>query len=145
MTKMMNDMAVKPTGDVDHDFVAMKAPHHQGAIDMSEAELRYGHNEQLLRIARDIVVDDRPAIATIEISCLEVWEDEISPVMRERMEAHFKICSHCTAVVDGTPKCRRTGWGREGVSNAQGVQQEVIQKGSESLSKLELFDYLRII
>src|ERR1700757_3472357 len=28
MTKMMNDMAVKPTGDVDHDFVAMMAPHH---------------------------------------------------------------------------------------------------------------------
>jgi hypothetical protein len=27
MTKMMNDMAVKPTGDVDHDFVAMMAPH----------------------------------------------------------------------------------------------------------------------
>src|SRR5580693_3407287 len=51
MTKMMNDMGVNPTGDVDHDFVAMMAPHHQGAIDMSEAELRYGHNKQLLRIA----------------------------------------------------------------------------------------------
>src|ERR1700740_2241562 len=42
MAKMMNDMVVKPTGDVDHDFVAMMAPHHQGAMDMSEAELRYG-------------------------------------------------------------------------------------------------------
>jgi Domain of unknown function (DUF305) len=58
MTKMMIDMAVKPTGDVDHDFVAMMTPHHQGAIDMSEAELRYGHNEQLLRIAQDIVVEE---------------------------------------------------------------------------------------
>jgi len=46
---------------------------------------------------------------TIEISCLEVWreisnylDDEISAEMRERMEAHFKECAHCTAVLDGT-------------------------------------------
>src|SRR6201984_3808609 len=26
MTKMMNDMAAKPTGDVDHDFAAVMAP-----------------------------------------------------------------------------------------------------------------------
>jgi len=30
MTKMMNDMTVKPTGDVDRDFVAMMVAHHQG-------------------------------------------------------------------------------------------------------------------
>ena len=65
MAKMMNDMAVKPTGDVDHDFVAMMAPHHQGAIDMSEAELRYGHNEQLIRIAQDIVVEELQEIAAM--------------------------------------------------------------------------------
>jgi uncharacterized protein (DUF305 family) len=65
MTKMMNDMAVKPTGDVDHDFVAMMAPHHQGAIDMAEAELRYGHNEQLIRIAQDIVVGELQEIAAM--------------------------------------------------------------------------------
>lgn len=48
-------------------------------------------------------------MATIEISCLEVWreissylEEEMSPEMRERMEAHFKSCSHCSAVLDGT-------------------------------------------
>ena len=35
MNKMMADMAVKPTGDVDRDFVAMMVPHHQGAIDMA--------------------------------------------------------------------------------------------------------------
>ena len=57
MTKMMNDMAVKPTGDVDRDFVAMMIPHHQGAIDMAVAELRYGKNEQLRRIAQEIIVD----------------------------------------------------------------------------------------
>ena len=48
-------------------------------------------------------------MATIEISCLEVWreisnylEEEISPEMRERMGAHFKNCAHCSAVLDGT-------------------------------------------
>jgi uncharacterized protein (DUF305 family) len=65
MTKMMNNMAVKTTRDVDHDFVAMMAPHHQGAIDMSEAELRYGHNEQLIRIAQDIVVEELQEIAAM--------------------------------------------------------------------------------
>src|SRR6476661_1394493 len=42
MTKMMADMGIQPTGDVDHDFVEMMVPHHQGAIDMAIAVLRYG-------------------------------------------------------------------------------------------------------
>ena len=37
MTKMMDGMAVKATGDVDTDFSAMMIPHHQGAIEMAEA------------------------------------------------------------------------------------------------------------
>ncbi len=48
-------------------------------------------------------------MATIEISCFEVWREisnyldaEISAEMRERMEAHFKACAHCNAVLDGT-------------------------------------------
>jgi uncharacterized protein (DUF305 family) len=65
MTKMMNDMAVKPTGDVDHDFVAMMVAHHQGAIDMAEAELRYGQNEQLRRIAQEIVAEELQEIAAM--------------------------------------------------------------------------------
>jgi anti-sigma factor (TIGR02949 family) len=48
-------------------------------------------------------------MAIVEISCVEVWreisnylEGEISPETCERMEAHFKTCKHCTAVLDGT-------------------------------------------
>jgi hypothetical protein len=48
-------------------------------------------------------------MATIEISCVEVWREisnyldgDVSPEFRERMEAHFKGCAHCTAVLDGT-------------------------------------------
>jgi anti-sigma factor RsiW len=47
--------------------------------------------------------------SVIEISCLEVWreisnyiDDEVEPELRSRMEAHFKVCAHCTAVLEGT-------------------------------------------
>jgi Putative zinc-finger len=45
----------------------------------------------------------------IEISCTEVWreisnyiDDVTDPELRERMEAHFKVCRHCSAILDGT-------------------------------------------
>ena len=65
MSKMMAAMAVTPTGDVDRDFVATMVPHHQGAIEMAQAELRYGHNEQLRRIAQEIIVDQTQEIAVM--------------------------------------------------------------------------------
>jgi hypothetical protein len=68
MAKMMADMNVKPTGDVDRDFVAMMVPHHQGAIDMARAFLRYGHNEQLRRLAQEIIVTQQQEIATMTLA-----------------------------------------------------------------------------
>jgi len=68
MVKMMNDMAAKPTGDVNRDFVAMMLPHHQGAIDMAVAYLRYGNNEQLRRIAQEIIVDQQQEIAAMRLA-----------------------------------------------------------------------------
>jgi hypothetical protein len=65
MNKMMMDMAVKPSGNVDADFTAMMIPHHQGAVDMAEAELRYGHNRKLRRIARNIVTGQRRQIGAM--------------------------------------------------------------------------------
>jgi hypothetical protein len=62
MNEMMADMTVKSTGDVDRDFVAMMVPHHQGAIEMAQAELKYGHNEQLRRLAQEIVVTQQQEI-----------------------------------------------------------------------------------
>ena len=48
-------------------------------------------------------------MSTVEISCVEVWREissyldgEISVELRERMRTHFKVCDHCTAVLDGT-------------------------------------------
>ena len=68
MTKMMNDMAAKPTGDIDKDFAAMMIPHHQGAIDMAILQLRYGKNEQLRRIAQEIIVDQMQEIAAMKLA-----------------------------------------------------------------------------
>ncbi|MFK0335184.1 DUF305 domain-containing protein [Rhizobium sp. NPDC090275] len=68
MDKMMADMAVKATGDVDRDFVAMMTPHHQGAIEMALAVLKYGKNEQLKRIAQEIIVDQQQEIAAMKLA-----------------------------------------------------------------------------
>jgi uncharacterized protein (DUF305 family) len=66
MDRMMSLMHRPPTGDVDRDFVNMMIPHHQGAIDMAVAELRYGRNEHLKRIAQEIIVDQQQEIAAMD-------------------------------------------------------------------------------
>jgi hypothetical protein len=68
MTKMMIDMGIRPSGDVDADFVAMMVPHHQGAIEMAQAELRYGHNERLRRMAQEIIVTQQQEIAAMRLA-----------------------------------------------------------------------------
>ena len=68
MTKMMVDMGIRPSGDVDRDFVAMMTPHHQGAIEMARAELRYGRNEQLRRMAQEIIVTQQQEIAAMRLA-----------------------------------------------------------------------------
>jgi len=68
MRKMMNDMALKPTGDVDADFVAMMVPHHQGAIDMALAVLRHGRNPQVRRLAQEIIVTQQQEIAVMRLA-----------------------------------------------------------------------------
>src|SRR5262245_20077678 len=68
MKKMMAAMEITPTGDVDADFVAMMVPHHQGAIDMARAELRYGHDEPLRRLAQEIIVEQTEEIAAMRLA-----------------------------------------------------------------------------
>ena len=68
MTKMMVDMGIRPSGDVDTDFVALMVPHHQGAIEMAQAELRYGRNEPLRRMAQEIIVTQLQEITAMRLS-----------------------------------------------------------------------------
>lgn len=68
MDRMMAGMHATPSGNVDRDFVAMMVPHHQGAIDMAIAELRYGSDPQLKRIAQEIIVDQQQEIAAMKLA-----------------------------------------------------------------------------
>ena len=68
MTKMMTAMHIRPSGDVDHDFVEMMVPHHQGAIDMAQAVLRYGRNQRLRRLAQEIIVTQQEEIAAMRLA-----------------------------------------------------------------------------
>jgi hypothetical protein len=78
MRKMMAGMAIKSSNDVDRDFARMMIPHHQGAIEMAEAELRHGHNEQLRRIAQEIIVDQQQEIVAMRLALGEALPASIA-------------------------------------------------------------------
>jgi len=67
MRRMMSAMTITSSGDPDRDFVAMMVPHHQAAIEMARAELRYGHNELLRRIAQEIIVGQSQEIIAMRL------------------------------------------------------------------------------
>lgn len=68
MHRMMAAMHITPSGDVDTDFVAMMVPHHEGAIEMAQAELRHGHNESLRRLAQEIIVTQGQEIVAMRLA-----------------------------------------------------------------------------
>jgi uncharacterized protein (DUF305 family) len=68
MDKMMSGMAIAPSGDIDRDFALMMIPHHQGAIDMARAELQYGSDETLRRIAQGMVVEQQQEITAMRMT-----------------------------------------------------------------------------
>ena len=68
MDRMMADMAARPTGDIDADFVAMMIPHHQGAIDMARLQLKYGTNPALKNLAQEIVITQQEEIRAMRIA-----------------------------------------------------------------------------
>ncbi len=72
MNRMMAAMKIKPSHNVDKDFVEMMVPHHQGAIDMAQAELRYGHNEKLRAMAQEIIVTQQEDIATMQFALVNI-------------------------------------------------------------------------
>ena len=72
MNRMDSGMrAAKPADDPDRDFAAMMIPHHQGAIDMAKAELIYGHDPVLRRLAEGIIVEQQQEIELMQRSLIE--------------------------------------------------------------------------
>jgi hypothetical protein len=90
MTKMMIDMGIRPSGDVDSDFVAMMVPHHQGAIEMAQAELRYGRNGQLRRLSQEIIVTQQQEIVAMRLALSQPLPppvpapDQVAPAEQSR-------------------------------------------------------------
>jgi len=68
VARMHGAMDLPFTGDVDRDFARMMIPHHQGAIDMAVAELRFGKDERLRRLAQEIIVDQQQEIAFMHLA-----------------------------------------------------------------------------
>jgi len=69
MERMDRGMAEAPmNGNADHDFASMMIPHHQGAIEMAKAELVYGKNPVMRRLAQEILVDQQS-----EIDAMRLW------------------------------------------------------------------------
>ena len=67
MAKMMQQMhASQPIGNTDHDFIHMMMAHHQGAVDMSEIELRDGKDATIKAMAAKILADQKREIGALE-------------------------------------------------------------------------------
>ena len=73
------DMMAAATGDADHDFAAMMIPHHRGAVEMAEVELRFGHNPILSRLAQAIIVERRQEIDIMQRSLAAVRPASVAP------------------------------------------------------------------
>ena len=67
--RMMSTMNAPLSGNPDQDFVAGMVPHHQGAIDMANVELKYGKDPTLRRLAKGIV-----AAQNKEIAQMRAWQ-----------------------------------------------------------------------
>jgi len=79
MRRMDRDIAAAPmNGNADHDFATMMVPHHRGAIEMAKAELSYGKDPVMRRLAEEILVDQQS-----EIDAMQLWLGKNS-VNRER-------------------------------------------------------------
>lgn len=60
--------SAESSGNSDSDFVALMLPHHQAAIDMARAELLYGQDPQMRRLAQEILTDQQS-----EIELMQLW------------------------------------------------------------------------
>jgi uncharacterized protein (DUF305 family) len=60
--------SLQPTGDNDADFVRLMLPHHQAAIDMAKAQLAYGQDPQMRRLAQEIITNQQ-----LEIELMQLW------------------------------------------------------------------------
>jgi copper transport protein len=66
--KMHREMVIAYSGDADIDFVRGMIPHHQAAIDMAKIILEHGKDEQIRKLAADVIREQER-----EISVMQAW------------------------------------------------------------------------
>lgn len=62
MPSMQAMQSMRTTGDADQDFASMMRIHHQGAVDMAQAELNSGHDPKLREMAKKIIASQQQEI-----------------------------------------------------------------------------------
>jgi uncharacterized protein (DUF305 family) len=63
--RMHRDMNIRYTGNADRDFAAAMIPHHQGAIEMAQIQLRHGADPEMRRLAQEIIRAQEAEIAQL--------------------------------------------------------------------------------
>ena len=66
MDKMHKDMMIKPSGNIDIDFLKGMIPHHQGAIDMSEELIKKTKDPELKAFAQKIIEAQKAEIKQMQ-------------------------------------------------------------------------------
>ena len=75
MEKMHAAMAsTRASENSDINFVKLMLPHHQAAIDMARAQLLYGNDPQMRRLAQEIITDQQS-----EIELMQLWLKQNRP------------------------------------------------------------------
>ena len=97
MARMHAAMEIQPTGDIDRDFAAMMIPHHQGGIDMAVAVLRHSRNDQIRRLAQEIIVEQQQEIAALRLA------------VGEPLPASYPAPTHPPAMPAGEPSAHHHG------------------------------------
>ena len=63
---MHRNMDIAFSGDADVDFVRSMIPHHRGAIDMAKVALQHAKDEQIRKLATDVIREQEREIAEMQ-------------------------------------------------------------------------------
>jgi uncharacterized protein (DUF305 family) len=88
---MHRDMAIKFTGNADADFARGMIPHHQGAIDMAEIVLKFGKDDEVRKLATEIIAAQKTEIAQMRAWLQKNGDAAAGPKAREVIQAYEEI------------------------------------------------------
>ena len=64
--KMHREMDIPFTNDADADFVRAMIPHHLGAIEMAKIALQHAKNDQIRKLASEVIREQEREIAEMQ-------------------------------------------------------------------------------